>query len=75
MRVVCIKKCEFLDFTIQPGDWIEVYQESFHETRTNGNFGTYTFERNGSEWLCKRDHFMTVSEWREQQLNKLNETR
>lgn len=57
MKVICISKCKFQTFTIEPGEWLEVYQESSDYSRTNGDFGTYTFERNGYEYLCKRDHF------------------
>jgi hypothetical protein len=71
MKVMCIKKCQFQTFTIEPGEWLEVYQESFEHSRTNGNFGTYTFEKNGNEHLCKRDYFITQSVYRQQQLDKL----
>jgi len=71
MKVICISKCKFQTFTIEPGEWLEVYQESSDYSRTNGDFGTYTFERNGYEYLCKRDHFITKEQWRDQQLNKI----
>lgn len=68
MKVMCIEICKFQTFTIEPGEWLEVYDSTKQIT-------TYTFERNGYEYLCKRDHFITKQKWREQQLNKiLNES-
>jgi hypothetical protein len=75
MRVICIRKCNFATFTIEPGEWLEVYDEEVHpltplavakELRKS-----YTFERNGYELFCKKDHFITIQQWREQQLNTL----
>lgn len=36
MKVICIRKCKFQTFTIEPGEWLEVYQESsdYHYQKT-----------------------------------------
>jgi hypothetical protein len=61
MKVICIIKCKFQTFTIEPGEWLEV----------EDNYPlTYQFERNGRQWVWK-DRFITLEQWRDKQLNKL----
>lgn len=80
MKVICIEQCKFNPgfgdyFTIEPGEWLEVYDEEVHPLTPLGVAKelrkSYTFERNGYELFCKKDHFITKEQWRDQQLNKI----
>jgi hypothetical protein len=73
MKVMCIEQSDYsnslswhnnITFTIKPGEWLEVYDNT-------KDIVSYTFERNGYEWLCEKYKFITVQQWREKQLDKL----
>ena len=69
MRVMCIEYSSYMDnrfrvFTIEPGQWLEVYDGS-------KDYTYYTFERNGSEWFVEKFKFITLQQFREKQLNTL----
>jgi hypothetical protein len=65
MRVMCIEQViEPGIFTIEPGEWLEVYDGS-------KDYFYYTFERNGNEWFTEKSKYITIQQWRDKQLNKL----
>lgn len=66
MRVMCIQQCNFKlsGFTIEPGQWLEVYDNTT-------DIISYTFDRNGTEWLVEKYKFITVQEFRQKQLEKI----
>lgn len=66
MRVMCIQQCNFklCGFTIEPGQWLEVYDNTT-------DIVSYTFERNGTEWLVEKYKFITVQQFRQKQLEKI----
>ena len=66
MRVMCIQQCNFKlsGFTIEPGQWLEVYDNTTDVI-------SYTFDRNGTEWLVEKYKFITVQEFRQKQLEKI----
>ena len=64
MRVMCIEQCNYSDFTIEPGQWLEIYDGS-------KDYVYYTFEMNNQEWFIERNKFITVQQWRQKQLNTL----
>jgi hypothetical protein len=66
MKVMCITRREYSVLTIEPGEWYEVYNNV-----PKNNTDTYTFQKDGVEFFCKKDFFITVEEHRDQQINKL----
>lgn len=66
MKVMCIQQCNFklTGFTIEPGQWLEVYDNTT-------DIISYTFDRNGTEWLVEKYKFITVQEFRQKQLEKI----
>ena len=69
MRVMCIERSSHRDsvgseFTIEPGQWLEVYDVS-------KDYTYYTFEMNNQEWFAERNKFITVQQFRQKQLNTL----
>ena len=68
MRVMCIERTSYLinsdSFTIEPGQWLEVYDSS-------KDYTYYTFEKNNQEWFIERNKFITVQQFRQKQLNKI----
>ena len=66
MRVMCIQQCNYKlsGFTIEPGQWLEVYDNTT-------DIISYTFDRNGTEWLVEKYKFITVQEFRQKQLEKI----
>jgi len=78
---MCIERSEYMDntgseFTIEPGQWLEVYDNDFthHYLKLSQKYPKeelYTFERNGSEWFAEKNKFITVQQWREKQLKKI----
>lgn len=73
MKVMCITRREYSTFTIEPGEWYEVYitpyillQNSEIDISPN-----YIIEKNGHTCFCNKDFFITLEEYREQQLNKI----
>ena len=66
MRVMCIQQCNYKlsGFTIEPGQWLEVYDNTTDVI-------SYTFDRNGTEWLVEKYKFITVQEFRQKQLEKI----
>ena len=64
MRVMCIEQTSYRDFTIEPGQWLEVYDGS-------KDYNYYTFEMNNQEWFIERNKFITVQQWRQKQLKKI----
>ena len=66
---MCIERTSYLynsdsGFTIEVGDWLEVYNPS-------KDYVYYTFEMNNEEWFIERNKFITIQQWRDNQLNKL----
>ena len=63
---MCIQQCNFklTGFTIEPGQWLEVYDNTT-------DIISYTFDRNGTEWLVEKYKFITVQEFRQKQLEKI----
>lgn len=64
MKVMCITRREYSVLTIEPGEWYEVYNPG-------RGFKTYTLQKDGVEFYCNKDFFITLEEWRDQQLDKL----
>lgn len=64
MRVMCIEQTSYRDFTIEPGQWLEVYDGS-------KDYVYYTFEMNNQEWFIERNKFITVQQFRQKQLKKI----
>ena len=64
MKVMCIERTSYRDFTIEPGQWLEVYDSS-------KDYTYYTFEMNNQEWFAERNNFITVQQFRQKQLKKI----
>ena len=64
MRVMCIEQTSYRDFTIEPGQWLEVYDDS-------KDYNYYTFEMNNQEGFAERNNFITVQQFRQKQLKKI----
>ena len=79
MRVICIKQIDSKDsryrtLRIKLGEWIDVTEKSrndysedykpFLKTR-------YYFVREQTEYSLDRKDFLTIEEWREQQISKI----
>jgi hypothetical protein len=75
MKVMCIKEMKSTDpvFTsIKIGDWIEVNLKSIYtKTNEDPNASSYYYFINSGEYAFNKDNFITLQQWREQQLNKL----
>ena len=75
MKVMCIKEMKSTDkvFTsIKIGDWIEVGEKSIYaKTNEDPNASSYYYFIKGGEYALNKDNFITLQQWREQQLNKL----
>lgn len=68
MKVMCIEQCKFKKFTIEPGEWLEVEDILLPSEKVYSQI--YKFQRDGRQWIWK-DRFITLEEYREQQLDKL----
>lgn len=71
MRVICIKQIDSKDsryrtLRIKLGEWIDVTEKSRY-----GPFNGYFFVREQTEYSLDRKDFLTIEQWREQQLDKL----
>ena len=68
MRVMCIEYSSYMDngseFTIEPGQWLEVYDSSMYYTY-------YKFEMNGKKWFTEKAKFITIQQFRQKQLKKI----
>ena len=51
-------------FTIEPGQWLEVYDNS-------KDYTYYKFEMNNQEWFTEKSKYITLQQFREKQLNTL----
>jgi hypothetical protein len=82
MRVMCIKKMISTDsvFTsIEIGDWIEVYEKSIYDmTNKDPNSSSCYFYnpprgflRNHLEYAFSKSNFITLDQWRDNQIEKL----
>lgn len=75
MRVMCIEYSSYMDngseFTIEPGQWLEVYDSSKDIGTGTGDYTYYTFEMNGKEWFIEKAKFITIQQWRHEQLKKI----
>ena len=76
MRVMCIKQMSVSKRelnSIKVGDWIEVYEKSIYDM-TNDNSATYFYNPPGPkhiEYAFYKSNFITLEQWRENQLNQL----
>lgn len=68
MKVMCIEQCKFKNFTIEPGEWLEVEDILLPSEKVYSQI--YKFEKEGKHWIWK-DRFITSEEYRQQQLDKL----
>lgn len=82
MKVICVSNTHLRTLSIKLGEWIDVTEKSrnvcgkasvsnysedsepFLETR-------YFFVKEGTEYALDRKYFLTIEQWREQQLDKL----
>jgi|688.fasta_scaffold2711436_1 hypothetical protein len=77
MRVMCIKKMISSDVvfsSIKVGDWIEVYEKSIYDmTNKDPNHSSCYFysPSPSNEYAFYKSNFITLDQWREQQIEKL----
>lgn len=76
MRVICIKEIDSrnTNLRVRLGEWIDVTEKSrndYSEDSKSFLKTRYFFVKEGTEYALDRKYFLTLEEWREQQLDKL----
>lgn len=74
MKVMCIKETKSSDpvlSSVKLGDWIEVNEKSIYSKKNETNHHTDYFYIKNGEYSFEKSYFITLEEWRQQQLNKI----
>jgi hypothetical protein len=76
MRVICIKEIDSrnTNLRIKLGEWIDVTTKSRNDYSEDSKAflkTRYFFVRETTEYALDRKDFITIEEWRDQQINKL----
>ena len=76
MRVICIKEIDSrnTNLRIKLGEWIDVTEKSRNDYSEDSKAflkTRYFFVRQETEYALDRKNFLTIEQWREQQLDKL----
>jgi len=76
MRVICIKEIDSrnTNLRIKLGEWIDVTEKSRNDYSEDSKpflKTRYFFVREATEYSLDRKDFLTIEEWREQQISKI----
>ena len=76
MRVICIKEIDSrnTNLRVKLGEWIDVTTKSRNDYSEDSKpflKTRYFFVRQETEYALDRKNFLTIEQWREQQLDKL----
>jgi hypothetical protein len=76
MRVICIKEIDSrnTNLRVKLGEWIDVTEKSRNDYSEDSKAflkTRYFFVRQETEYALDRKDFITIEEWRDQQINKL----
>lgn len=76
MRVICIKEIDSrnTNLRVKLGEWIDVTEKSRNDYSEDSKAflkTRYFFVREETEYALDRKDFITIEEWRDQQINKL----
>ena len=74
MRIICNKQIDSKGLRIKLGEWIDVGTKSRNDYSEDSKpflKTRYFFVREQTEYSLDRKDFLTIEEWREQQISKI----